>query len=77
MLSWTGNAGCLCTSVAPNLQVVKKGGELLLSEAVKGGGGLLGSTFVDRNWEQFFAGEVRGRLGTDMLDATTQATACM
>ena len=39
-------------------QVVKKGGELLLSEAARGGGGLLGSTFVDRNWEQFFEDEV-------------------
>jgi hypothetical protein len=47
--------------------VVKKGGELLLSEAVKGGGGLLGSTFVDRNWEKYFAGEVRGRRSSGTL----------
>jgi phosphate/sulfate permease len=39
-------------------QVVVKGGEVLLSEAVKGSGGLLGSTFVDKNWERRFATEV-------------------
>jgi hypothetical protein len=45
----------------PYTQVVVKGGEALLSEAVKGKGALLGSTYVDINWESFYRGEVGGR----------------